>query len=76
MPESTQPHIHRRKLALAAMADAIKHDPSDGNWVVWITPDDAAERAMRGLEQAGLKVLTAEQIDAIHSDGFRQGFHD
>jgi hypothetical protein len=28
------------------------------------------------LADEGLRVLTDKQIDAIHSDGFRQGFHD
>lgn len=46
--------------------------------------DERAERYTReratalldNLEAAGFQVLSAKQIDAIHSDGFRQGFTD
>jgi glycine cleavage system H lipoate-binding protein len=51
----------QRNRALATMADAIKADPNDGDWVVWITPSDAAARALSGAEAAGFRLALDEE---------------
>lgn len=35
-----------------------------------------AECMIAWLKDAGIRLLTEKEIDAIHSDGFRQGFSD
>lgn len=55
------------------IAEAVRSYVGGAHNAIW---NSAADAALSALREAGFRVLTEKQIDAIHSDGFRQGLHD